>query len=210
MDKTQFDALLKQLCFPKKNTPEIIDIPPLAYAMTDGEGDPNTSAQFEQAVGALYAMSYGIKMLPKKGIVPEGYFEYKVSSLEGLWDTKDGGAYDHHRKDNLRWRLMIMQPPFVTQALFEDVREMQRKKKGDILDTVRFETYHEALCCQMLHTGPFDDEPSTFEKMHAYLGGEGYERAEYRHHEIYMSDFRRTAPEKLKTVLRVRIKKSSG
>jgi len=207
MEKAEYDALVKRLYMPPKGKPQIVEIPPLAYAMIDGEGDPNTDARFTEAVGALYAVSYGLKMLPKKGAAPKGYFEYKVSALEGLWDVKDGQAFDVLKKDKLRWTLMIMQPPFLTQALFEDVREMQKKKKGSVMDAVRLETFCEGLCCQMLHTGPFDNEPATFEKMHAFIEQQGCERAEKSHHEIYLSDFRRTAPEKLKTILRFRVRK---
>lgn len=201
MQKQDYDALVKRLYFPK--TAQIIDVPPLKFAMIDGEGDPNTSERFQEAVGALYAVSYGIKMLPKKGTVPEGYFEYKVSALEGLWDMPEGEGYDPSRKHLLRWTLMIMQPPFVTTELFTDVQAMQlAKKKEAAIGEVRFETLTEGLCCQMLHTGPFDDEPATFAKMQEYVDAQGYTRTKLGHHEIYMSDFRRTAPEKLKTVLR--------
>lgn len=201
MQKQAYDALLKKLYFPK--TAQIVDVPPISFAMIDGEGDPNTSERFQEAVGALYAISYGIKMLPKKGVVPQGYFEYKVSALEGLWDMPEGEHYDPTRKHLLRWTLMIMQPPFVTPELFTEVQAMQlTKKKDPAIGEVRFETFCEGLCCQMLHTGPFDDEPATFAKMQEFTTEQGYVRTQLGHHEIYMSDFRRTAPEKLKTVLR--------
>ena len=147
-------------------------------------------------------------MLPKKGVVPNGYFDYKVSALEGLWDMPEGEAFDPSKKHRLRWTLVIMQPPFVTQTLFDDVREMQAKKKGiAALGSVRFEALLEGLCCQMLHIGPFNDEPATFEQMTAFIGEQGYKRTELGHHEIYMSDFRKTVPEKCKTVLRFRVEK---
>jgi hypothetical protein len=207
MDKQSYDAMVKQLYFPSAKQPQILTVPPMCYAMIDGKGDPNTSEEFQDAVGALYSVSYGIKMLPKKGIIPPGYFEYKVNALEGLWDMPEGVDFDPADKSRLIWTLMIMQPPFVTPALFDEVRIAQRdKKKLAALDRVRFETLDEGVCAQVMHIGPFDAEPATFERMHAFIEEKGYERRELGHHEIYMSDFRKAAPEKLKTVLRMRIK----
>jgi hypothetical protein len=206
MDKTAYERLVKQLYLPSAKKPAILRVPPLQFAMINGTGDPNTSEVFQNAVGALYAVSYGIRMLPKKGIVPPGYFEYKVSALEGLWDMPAGEDYDASKKGSLTWTLMIMQPPFVTSVLFDDIlAQQQAKKKLEALNDVRFETLDEGLCCQMMHIGPFDNEPTTFEIMHAYIRENGFTRSMSGHHEIYLSDFRKTAPEKLKTVLRVRI-----
>jgi hypothetical protein len=207
MDKPEYDALVKHLFLPSAKQPQILTVPPLRYAMIDGAGDPNTSEEFQDAVGALYSVSYGIKMLPKKGAVPEGYFEYKVNALEGLWNMPEGVDFDPSDKSRLVWTLMIMQPPFVTPALFEEVRTAQRdKKKLAALDNVRYETLDEGLCAQALHIGPFDAEPLTFERLHTFIEENGYARTEMGHHEIYMSDFRKAAPEKLKTVLRVRVR----
>ena len=201
MNADDYKALIKSLYFPKK--PEIVEIPPLQYAMIDGQGDPNKSDVFQDALGALYAVSYGIKMLPKKGIVPDGYFEYKVNALEGIWNMPEGTAFDGTNKDAFVWTLMIQQPPFVTQALFDSIREKQLKKKGNqALNRVRLETLNEGLCCQTLHIGTFDDEPATFSKMHDFIDAQGYKRPSKQHHEIYMTDFRRVAAEKCKTVLR--------
>lgn len=207
--KENYDQLIKAFYFPSSKTPVVIDVPPMQYAMIDGQGDPNTSEEFQDAVGALYAISYGTKMLPKKGIVPDGYFEYKVNALEGLWDMPEGEDFDVTRKDKLIWTLMIMQPPFVTQGLFEDVRAQAIKKKADnpAISRVRFETLTEGQCCQMMHIGPFDAEPTTFARMEKFIEENGYRRAYLGHHEIYMSDFRKAAPEKLKTVLRFKAEK---
>ena len=201
MNAEAYKALIKSLYFPKN--PEIIEIPPLQYAMIDGQGDPNKSDVFQDALGALYAVSYGIKMLPKKGIVPDGYFEYKVNALEGIWNMPEGTAFDGTNKDAFVWTLMIQQPPFVTQALFNSIREEQLIKKGNqALNRVRLETLNEGLCCQTLHIGSFDDEPVTFTSMHDFIEAQGYNRPSKQHHEIYMTDFRRVAAEKCKTVLR--------
>lgn len=201
MTAEDYQALIKKLYFPKK--PEILTIPPLQYAMINGQGDPNTSESFQDALGALYAISWGIKMLPKKGIVPDGYFAYKVNALEGLWDMPEGTDFTGANKDDFIWTLMIQQPPFVSQALFESVRDMQLKKKGiEALKEVRLEMLDEGLCCQALHIGPFDTEPATFEAMHNFVENQNHIRASLRHHEIYMSDFRKVVPEKCKTILR--------
>ena len=211
MEKAEYDALVKKLYFPSAKQPQIIEIPPLRYAMVDGRGDPNMSAAFQDAVGALYAVSYGIKMLPKKGVLPDGYFEYKVNALEGLWTMPEGEDFDPARKDRLFWTLMIMQPPFVTAGLFEDILAQAMKKKADnpALGRVRFNALAEGLCCQMTHIGPFDAEPATFAFMKKYTEDSGYSRTELNHHEIYISDFRKTAPEKLKTVLRFKVAEAS-
>jgi hypothetical protein len=116
---------------------------------------------------------------------------------------RESTDFDGANKDAFVWTLMIQQPPFVTQALFDDIREAQLKKKGnEALTRVRLETLNEGLCCQALHIGSFDDEPATFDAMHAFIEAQGYRRPSKKHHEIYMSDFRRVAPEKCKTVLR--------
>ena len=208
--KENYARLIKALYFPLSKKPVILGVPPMQYAMIDGHGDPNTSPEFQDAVGALYAVSYGIKMLPKKGIIPDGYFEYKVNALEGLWTMPEGEDFDATRKDKLVWTLMMMQPPFVTQELFEDIRTQAMKKKADnpAVGRVRFETLTEGLCCQITHIGPFDAEPATFARMEQFTKESGYKRAEMSHHEIYMSDFRKAAPEKLKTVLRFKVEKA--
>lgn len=208
MENTVYNQLLKDFYNPSAKAPVILKIPPLSYAMIDGDGDPNTSKDFKDAISALYAVSYGIKMLPKKGIVPQSYFEYKVSALEGLWDMPQGVEFTFANKDKFTWTLMIMQPSFVTPSLFEEITAMQKKKKGiEALAKVRLQTLDEGLCCQMLHIGSYDDEPATFGKMHRFIEEQGYKRTERSHHEIYMSDARKTAKEKLKTILRFKVVK---
>jgi len=206
MNTEEYAELLNTLYKPSVKTAEIVSVPAMRFAMADGRGDPNTSKDFEDAVGALYAVSYGIKFLPKKGAAPQGYFDYRVSALEGLWDMPQGVEYTLVNKDKFIWTLMIMQPGFVTQELFEEVRDEQLKKKGiDALRRIRFETYEEGLCCQMMHIGPYDAEPASFEKMMKYCEENGYRRMEKSHHEIYMSDARRTLRENLKTILRFKV-----
>lgn len=209
MDVSEYENIFSRLYKPSAKIPEMIAIPPMRFAMIDGSGDPNTSKDFEDAVSALYGISYGIKFLPKKNAAPAGYFEYRVSALEGLWDMPQGVDYTLKNKDKFLWTLMIMQPAFVTKEIFEEVRVEQKKNKGiDALEQVRFETYDEGLCCQMLHKGSYDSEAATFETMQKFAGEQGFKRTAMSHHEIYMSDARRTKPENLKTILRFRVRKN--
>lgn len=203
MKKVDFKKELKHLYIPSKKQPSIINIPEMNFIMIDGAGDPNTSGDFQSAVEALYSISYGIKMLPKKGITPEGYFEYVVPPLEGRWDTIDGKEFDYSDKSKLKWTLMIMQPEFVTEELFNQIREdVKLKKDNKDVDKVRFEKFDEGLCGQILHIGSFDDEPATFQILEEYIDKHGYKPIKSGHHEIYLSDPRRSKPENLKTTLR--------
>ena len=146
--------------------------------------------------------------MPKKGITPEGYFEYTVFPLEGIWDLdEEGRKLDYLNKDHLVYKLMIRQPDFVTEELFQYAVEAVKKKKPDLqLDKVKFETIEEGLCVQAMHTGSYDTEPETFALMEHYCSQYNLERIEKIHKEIYISDARKTAPEKLKTVLRFKVK----
>ncbi len=202
------DALYK----PSAKTPQIVEVPKMKFAAISGTGNPNTSGAFTEAVAALYGLSYTIKMMPKKGVMPEGYFEYTVPPLEGLWDVTDMKGFDAAQKDKLSWTIMIRQPSFVDKKLFERAKVMTQEKKtgpeSGALSKLRFEAMTDGLCCQLLHIGPFDDEAASFARMEEYITNEGYERTAHSHREIYLSDFRKTAPEKLKTILRYRIAKS--
>lgn len=209
MNKEAYEKLLKDYYDTGKKTPVILDIPPLPFIMVDGQGDPNTSQDFADAIEALYGFSYTLKFLPKKAPAPQGYFEYKVSALEGLWDMPPGVDYTLANKDKFIWTAMILQPAFLTPELFKEVLELLKKKKNPAAaGKLRLQTFGEGCCCQMLHIGPYDSEPATFEKMLAFAQEQGYRRTEKSHHEIYMSDFRKTAPEKLKTLLRFRVEKA--
>ena len=164
---------------------------------------------------ALYGMSYGIKMLPKKGIQPEGYYQYTVFPLEGLWDmdfddapNAEAGSKLPLDKDRFVWRLMIRQPDFLTQELFDMVKDMSAKKKdAPDLSGVTLETITDGLSVQMTHIGSYDSEAS-FAKMDEFCASEGLVRVGHNHREIYMGDPRRTDPEKLKTVLRYFVKRA--
>jgi hypothetical protein len=188
-----------------KALPGVVKVPPIRFAMAQGEGDPNEEA-FSQLTAALYSFSYAVKMSYKSDHVPEGYYEYKVFPLEGVWDLVDPEKGNKDKK-NYKYTLMIRQPDFLTPDLFGRFMDETRKKKpNDMLDRIYLEETEEGLCCQMLHVGPYDNEPVTFEKMMDFCRDAGYERISMVHREIYLSDPRKSAPEKLKTILRFQIK----
>ena len=195
-----------------KTTPSIIDVPEMVFIAVDGEGDPNTSAEYKAALEALYGLSWTIKMSKTSGTQPEGYFEYVVPPLEGLWWSSDGRMVDYSDKGSFCWTSMIRQPGFVTPDVFEFTKSVLAKKKPEI-DTskARLMIFSEGLCVQVMHIGSYDDEPETIAVMEKYAADNGYAidiSDTRRHHEIYISDPRKIAPEKLKTVIRhpIRIK----
>lgn len=195
----------KSLYLPK-NKPEIVDVPKLSYFTLEGKGNPNSEG-FQKCIETLYAISYTIRMMPKKGIVPEGYFEYTVFPLEGIWDLdEEGRKLDYLDKNHLVYKLMIRQPDFVTEELFKNALEMAKQKKKELLlDDVRFEEIDEGLCIQMLHNGSYDNEPESFDLMESFCIESGYRRESKVHKEIYISDARKVSEDKLKTVLRFKI-----
>lgn len=193
----------KNIYVPKKN-PQVIDVPEMMYLTIEGEGDPNQEA-FRVATEALYSLSYAVKMSYKSNDVPASYYEYKVFPLEGIWDLIDHtkGTED---KSNFKYTLMIRQPDFLTPELFERFRVLTfNKKKNPRVNDVKLEKITEGLSLQMMHIGPYDDEPASFVKMQKFCEENGYTRAVLTHKEIYLSDPRKSAPEKLKTVLRISI-----
>jgi hypothetical protein len=204
--KYEWKKQAKELYLPK-NEPRIIVVPSMKYFMLDGKGDPNSN-EFSEAIGVLYSLSYAIKMMPKKGITPQGYFEYTVFPLEGIWDLADEAkGLEKLDKDSLIYTIMIRQPDFVTKELAQEVIENTKQKKPHpLLDKVRFATLEEGKCVQMLHVGPYENEPCSFAKMEEFCVANNLMRISKTHKEIYLSDARKTTPEKLKTVLRIQIK----
>lgn len=187
--------------------PALIDVPPMPFFMIDGLGSPNEEGgAYHQAVGLLYALSYTVKMSKMGEWQPDGYFDYSVAPLEGLWQMAGGvPGVDYDHKEQFQWTAMIRQPGFVTEEVYRwALAEALRKKKVDA-SAVRLETYAEGRCVQCLHIGPYDAEPATVARMEAFMQAHGvigdYEHR--RHHEIYLGDPNRTAPEKLKTILRI-------
>lgn len=192
--------------------PEIITLPAQQFITISGEGNPN-EADFSDRVGVLYALAYPIKMRYKKGWAaapkekeaPE-YEDYTVFPLEGLWNTAD--PENLLNKDQFSYTIMIKQPGFITSEQFEAAYDaVSVKKPNPLLKEVRFETLDEGECLQLLHRGSYDDEPASFEKMEAFIRERGYRRLGHCHREIYLSDPRKTAPEKRKTILRFQIEK---
>ncbi|MCO7125366.1 GyrI-like domain-containing protein [Sporolactobacillus shoreicorticis] len=205
MNKVDYKKDFKELYLPKQK-PVIVRVPEIRFAMIEGSGDPN-GERFSQATAALYSLSYAVKMSYKSKLVPEGYYEYIVFPLEGIWDLVDK-TVPTTVKSNFKYTLMIRQPDFLTNELFERfLSETKKKKPNPLLDKVRFSAMDEGLCCQMLHKGSYDDEPASFERMAEFCSEQGYLRTTQTHREIYLSDPRRTAPEKVKTVLRYQVEK---
>ena len=202
-----FKKEYKELYLPKKK-PVIVDVPKMRFIMVNGKGDPNTSAFYKEAVEVLYGLSYTIKMSKKGSEQPAGYFDYVVPPLEGLWWFEDN-FFDGNvigRKDEFCWVMMIRQPEFVTPEVFETAKlKLSKKKPGIDTSIARLEDFTEGLCAQVLHIGPYDDEAPTVAALEDFIELQGY-RTEMsgmrQHHEIYLSDPRRSAPEKLKTVIR--------
>ena len=172
------------------------------YLCLSGKGDP-ASAEFQQAIEALFSVSYAIKFTIKKG--PKA-IDYGVLPLEGLWWVENMADFDINNKSNWLWSAMIMQPEFITQEMITEAIDQVQKKKGlPKLDQLTFEPIDEGLSVQILHVGPFKDEGPTVERLHEYMKENGY-NFNGHHHEIYLSDVRRAAPEKLKTIIRQPVK----
>ncbi|PKM89148.1 MAG: hypothetical protein CVU85_03160 [Firmicutes bacterium HGW-Firmicutes-10] len=186
--------------------PTITQIKAHNYICVRGEGNPNGEA-FGLDVEILYALSYAIKMSYKGEHIPLGYFEYTVFPLEGIWDVKDKTLKDFN-KDNLMYTIMIRQPEFVTMEVFEKFKTLTKLKKKNIdIEKATFEMIEDGWCCQMMHIGSFDDEPASFGQMETYVTKQGYTRLDKTHREIYLSDPRKTDVNKMKTVLRFKVKK---
>ena len=191
-------------------TPSIVTVPKMHYIAVRGSGNPNDEdGDYKRAIGLLYGIAYTIKMSRKSDHQMDGYFDYVVPPLEGFWWQDGVIGVDYARKDAFQWISVIRLPDFVTKEEFDwAVREASAKKKQDF-SKVEFYCYEEGLCVQCMHIGPYDDEPATVQRMHDFMEQEGYvlDITDTRmHHEIYLSDVRKTAPQKLKTVIRHPIK----
>lgn len=204
-DRFDYKKEYKEFYLPPK-TPGIITIPEINYLSVQGKGDPNEpEGEYKAAVGMLYAIAFTIKMSGRAGHKMDGYFSYVVPPLEGLWKMAGNVPIDYAHKENFEWRAMIRLPEFVTKEEFDwAVSEATEKKQMDFSKVTYF-TYQEGLCVQCMHIGSYDDEPATIQKMKAFFEEQGYaeDLSEKRlHHEIYLSDPRRTAKERLRTVIR--------
>jgi len=202
-----FKKEYKDLYLPEAK-PSVINVPSMVYIMIDGKGNPNTSAEYKAALEILYGLSYSIKMSKMSGTQPEGYFEYVVPPLEGLW-WSDDRAFDGVNvtdKEKLYWTSMIRQPEFVTNEVYETAKKALNKKKQDLdLSLARLVSFSEGLCAHIMHIGSYDDEPVSIAVLEKFIIESGYKNDisdTRKHHEIYLSDPRKAAPEKLKTVIR--------
>ena len=204
-----FKKEYKEFYMPK-GKPEIVTIPKANYIAVRGKGDPNDEGgAYQQAVGILYAVAYTLKMSDKTDHRIEGFFDYMVPPLEGFWWQDGVDGIDYSDKSTFNWISVIRLPDFVTQKDFDWAVNTAQKKKRLDCSKAEFLTIDEGLCVQIMHIGPFDDEPATVSMMDAYLLENGYENdfSDSRlHHEIYLSDARKVAPEKWKTVIRHPIK----
>lgn len=199
MTKIDFKKELKHLYKPSAKKVEIVDVPQMNFLMIDGEGDPNISQEFQDAVEALYSLSYTLKFMIKKGDLK---VDFGVMPLEGLWWTDNMSQFSTENKDNWKWTLMMMQPEYVTAELFhEAVEQVKKKKNPPALSKIRFEVFSEDKAAQIMHIGPFSEEGPTIKKVHNFIQENGC-KLSGKHHEIYLSDIRKAAPEKWKTIIR--------
>ena len=210
MEKFDFKKEYKDLYMPKTE-PSIVTVPEMKFIAVRGSGDPNTSAEYKQAMEILYGLSFTIKMAKMSSSQPDGYFEYVVSPLEGFWSVNDGifDGLSITDKSKFHWISVIRQPDFVTESVFKQARAEAEKKKKTDMSKAEFITVSEGLCVQSMHIGSYDSEPTTILKMREFAEKNGYSEdlSDTRlHHEIYLSDPRRCAPERLKTVIRHPIK----
>jgi len=209
MQKIDLRKELKHLYRPSAKRVEVVEVPEFQFAMIDGRiepgAEPGTSQAFQEALQALYGVSYTLKFMSKSR--KETPIDYTVMPLEGLWWTETG-EFDFDKKDEWQWTAMIMQPDHITPEMFAEAIEQVRKKRGDnpALAKLRLERFHEGLCMQIMHIGPYAEEPRTVEKMAAFARENGY-RLRGKHHEIYLGDPRRARPENLKTILRYPIER---
>ena len=209
MEKYEWKKKEKNLYLPKAK-PEIIDIPSFKFFTLEGKGNPNDEF-FADYVGALYSLSYAVKMSYKKGVEPKGFYDYTVYPLEGVWDLTEKGREEFEKgfinKSELLFKLMIRQPDFVDEAYAKFiVEEVKKNKPNVLLNDVKFEEIEEGKVVQMLHVGSYDSEVESFKIMEEFVKESGFERAEKLHKEIYLSDARKVEAEKLKTILRFKVK----
>jgi hypothetical protein len=204
MGKLDLKQQLKHLYFPGSKAVTVVDVPEMSFVRIDGAIEPGhapgNSPAFAEAVQALYGAAYTLKFMSK--LRKDDPVDYSVMALEGLWWVDDDN-FNILRPDNWKWTVMIMQPDHITSEMFAEALQQMHKKKGNqpAFNLLRLERFHEGLCMQIMHIGPYSDEPATVARMEAFAATNGY-RKRGKHHEIYMGDPLRTAPEKLKTVLR--------
>ena len=197
MERLELKKELKYLYQPSAKEVAQVEVPMFKFLMVDGKGDPNTSQEYAQAVETLFSVSYTAKFMVKKG----AQLDYAVMPLEGLWWADDMSAFVSNDKASWKWTMMIMQPSFVANEIIEAaIVEVRRKKKLPAIDKLRLENFLEGRCAQVLHIGPFSEEGPTIERLHEFIDTRTGRTG--KHHEIYLSDIRRAAPNKWKTIIR--------
>lgn len=198
MKKVDLKKEFKNLYNPSSKEIEIVKVPMMNFLMIDGIGDPNTSKAYSDSIETLYSVSYSIKFILKK----EKEIDYVVMPLEGLWWAEDMSQFSTKNKDKWKWTSMIMQPDFVDKKVFEMAFEQVKIKKNLLmLSKIRFQSFNEGLAVQIMYIGPYSAETSTIEKLHKFVKESGH-NLRGKHHEIYLSDPRKTAPERIKTIIR--------
>ena len=192
----------KHLYQPSAKKFSVVDVPPMRFLMIDGTGNPNTSQDYRDALEALYGLAYTLKFGVKLGKYGKKKIDYPVMALEGLWWMDDMREFSPDRKDEWKWTSMIMQPDFITPELVELARaDLIEKKNPAAASKIRLEAYHEGLSAQIMYLGPYAAEGPTIQRLHDFIHASGHQ-LRGKHHEIYLGNPRRTAPEKLKTVIR--------
>jgi hypothetical protein len=205
--KHEYKKHEKELYCPK-NKAELVNIPKQKFFCIKGKGNPN-DIDFSERIGVLYSLAYAVRMMPKNGFTPDGYFEYTVYPLEGLWDlTEEGRKSEVLNKDELLYTIMIRQPDFVNDKVVEKAFEIANKKKPHpLLKEVYFDEIEDGLAVQIMHIGSYDNEPESFNKMKEFMENNGLKIKTLVHREIYLSDTRKVEKDKLKTILRYSVLK---
>ena len=205
MEKFDFKKEYKDLYQPKTK-PSIVEVPEMCFIAIDGKGDPNTCGEYKEALEILYGLSFTIKMSKMSGTQPEGYFEYVVPPLEGLWYVDDAKFDGTNITDKNRfcWTSMIRQPDFITEDMaYAALERIKIKKPHHMYEKIIFDTIHDGKCVEILHTGSYDNEPFSFEQMDKFAEENGLQRISDSHREIYLTN--RTKADKLKTILRYKV-----
>lgn len=210
MPKRDFKKENKELYNPSAKEVSIVDVPEMNFLMIDGEGDPNTSPEYQASIEALFSVSFKVKFISEK----ENSQDYVVMPLEGLWWVENMEDFSIQDKSGWKWTAMIRQPDFITKDMMKKaIEEVEKKKNPPALSRIKFESLHEGLSAQIMHIGPYSEEGPTIEKLHNFIEESGYEFdgsiPGEKHHEIYISNMRRTKPEKLKTIIRQPMKRRS-
>lgn len=203
--KLNYKKEFPELYRPSRKTPRILDIPSMKFFMIDGQGDPNTSEEYAQALKALYKVSYTLKMKIVKKKAPDK--DYVVPPLEGLWYMDDMNDWSMENKNEWQWTMMIRIPDYITNEQIDKAFELVKEAdEVPAIENVYLKHYDEGKSAQILHVGPYEDEPPTIKKLHSFIEEQGY-KLDGDHHEIYLSDPRRSKPQNLKTVIRQPISK---